>query len=116
MKEESDMTSQEAQKKVDQCENAIVAAYRSLHSQAQNTVFNVDKAASGYTSAATLLPLLISVLGLILLFTRHWYGIVFLALGIFIAVKAHGSAKITENRAKSESKSCQNTLNSNRDI
>jgi len=57
------MTSQEAQKRIDQYENAIVSAYTSLYSQAQATVLNVDKAASGYTSAATLLPLLISLMG-----------------------------------------------------
>lgn len=110
------MTSQEAQKRIDQCENAIVSAYTSLYAQAQATVMNVDKAASGYTSAATLLPLLISLIGVIMLATKHWFGIILLVAGIFIAYKAHQSAKNTENRAKNDNKILSNTLDNNRKI
>lgn len=115
------MTSQEARQQVDACEHQITGTYSNLRNAARSMGSSAAQAASSKTSTSTLLPLIISLFGLILCFASHpiWgilLGILLIIVGIVIAYNTHQSAASVQKNVEQQVGYLNNTLDSNSKI
>ena len=108
------MTLQEARQQVERCEHQITGAYKNLHEAAMNMGSSAVGAATGKTTMCTLLPLIISLLGVFLCFVVHpIFGILLIIVGIVIAYYAHKSAASVQDRVENLQKRLNSFLNKN---
>lgn len=111
------MTSQEARQQVYACENQITGTYSNLRDAARSMGSSAAQAASSKTSTSTLLPLIISLFGLILCFASHpVWGILLIIVGIVIAYNTHQSAASVQKNVEQQVGYLNNTLDSNSKI
>lgn len=102
------MTVQQAQAEITKCEQEITRAHSSLCSAARTVGTSAKECADGSKTKKTLLPLLISVIG-IFFFSSAWFlGVVLIVVGIFIAYSMNQSASSVVSKVAT----AQNTLNS----
>lgn len=102
------MTVQQAQAEITKCEQEITRAHSSLCSAARTVGTSAKECADGSKTKKTLLPLLISVIG-IFFFSSAWFlGVVLIVVGIFIAYSMNQSAGSVVSKVAT----AQNTLNS----
>lgn len=112
------MTSQEARDQLDACESQIAETYSNLQKAARNVGDNALQAASGKTTANTLLPLVISLIGIILtyVYNRSFWGTILLVVGIVISYNARGSAMSCQHMIESARDALNMTLDQNSKI
>ena len=110
------MTSQEAKQQVDACERKVVSAYDNMRSAARTVGTAAVSAAASKTTMSTLLPLIISVIGLLLFGSHPFWAIVLIVAGIWIAYSCHSSAKSIQNTVEGQQKTLNSTLDNNSKI
>lgn len=93
------MTSQEARQQLNDCESRITSTYSNLLYAARSVGSSATQAASSKTTTSTLLPLLISLFGLLLIDS---VGIIFIIAGIVIAYNAHKSAAYVQKNVETQ--------------
>lgn len=110
------MTSQEAKQQVDACERKVVSAYDNMRSAARTVGTSAVSAAASKTTMSTLLPLIISVIGLLIFGSHPFWAIVLIVAGIWIAYSCHSSAKSIQNTVEGQQKTLNSTLDNNSKI
>ena len=111
------MTSQEARQQLNACESQITGTYSNLRDAARSMGSSASQAASSKTTMSTLLPLIISLFGLILCFTSHpVWGVILIIVGIVIAYNTHQSAASVQKNVEQQVGYLNNTLDSNSKI
>lgn len=111
------MTSQEARQQLNACENQITSTYSNLCDSARSMGASTSQAASSKTITSTFLPLIISLIGLILMFaSQSFLGIVLIIVGIVSAYNSHQSAASVQKRVEQQVEYLNNTLDSNSKI
>lgn len=110
------MTSQEAKQQVDACERKVVSAYDNMRSAARTVGTSAVSAAKSKTIMSTLLPLIISIFGLLLFGSHPFWAIVLIVAGILIAYFCHSSAKPIQNTVEGQQKTLNSTLDNNSKI
>lgn len=110
------MTSQEAKQQVDACERKVVSAYDNMRSAARTVGTLAVSAAASETTMSTLLPLIISVFGLLLFGSHPFWAIVLIVAGIWIAYSSYSSAKSIQNTVEGQQKTLNSTLDNNSKI
>lgn len=108
------MTSQEARQQVDACEDQITSTYLNLRDAAKSMGLSAVQAQSSRTTIITMLPLSISLIGLILCFASHpVWGVILIIAGIFFAYSAHVPAASVQEKVEQQVGYLNNTLDSN---
>ena len=110
------MTSQEARQQLNACESQITGTYSNLRDAARSMGASASQAASRKTTMSTLLPLIISLFGLILCFASHPGGVILIIVGIVIAYNTHKSAASVQKNVDQQVGYLNNTLDSNSKI
>ncbi len=111
------MTSQEARQQVEACECQITDAYSNLRDAVRSVGSSATQAASSKTTTSTLMPLIISLFGLILCFASHpVWGILLIILGIVIAYNMYQSAASVLNMVENRQKNLNSILDDNSKI
>lgn len=111
------MTSQEARQQLDACESQITGTYSNLRDAARNMGSSAAQAASSKTTMSTLLPLIISLFGLILCSAPHpVLGVILIIVGIVIAYNTHQSAASVQKNVEQQVRYLNNRLDSNSKI
>lgn len=110
------MTSYEAKKKIDVCEQKIVSAHSGLKDRAQAVGTDAVSAAASKTTTSTLLSLIICVIGLFFLGGSTFLGILLIGGGIFVAFKVHESAQSTQRSIENGQRNLDTTINNNSKI
>ena len=111
------MTSQEARQQLNACESQITGTYSNLRDAARSMGSSASQAASSKTTMSTLLPLIISLFGLILCFPSHpVWGVILIIVGIVIAYNTHQSAASVQKNVEQQVGYLNNTLDSNSKI
>lgn len=111
------MTSQEARQQLNICESKITGTYSSLLDAARSIGSSATHTGASKTTMSTLLPLIISLYGLILCIVSHpVWGIIVIIVGIVIAYKTHKSAASVQRNIETQAGYLNNTLNSNSKI
>lgn len=110
------MTVQQAQAEINTCEQEITRAHSSLCSAARTVGSSAKECADGSKTKKTLLPLLISIIG-IFLFSSAWFlGVILIIAGIVIAYNMNQSAGSVVSKVESAQETLNNTINSNSKI
>lgn len=110
------MTSNEAKRKVETCEDQIKSAHNELKDNARTVGSSALTAAAGRTTRRTLLPLLLCLVGLIC-FSGPWFlGVLLIGFGIFLAYNLHAAAKDKEKSVESGKKALEDVINQNINI
>lgn len=108
------MTSQEARQQLNACESQITGTYSNLRDAARSMGSSTAQAASSKATMNTLLPLIISLFGLILCFaSQPVWGVTLIIVGIVIAYKTHQSAASVQKEVERQVGYLNNTLDSN---
>lgn len=95
------MTSQEAIQQLNACESQITGTYYDLCVAARSMGSSAAQAASSKTTMSTLLPLIISLCGLILCFASHpVWGVILIIVGIVITYNTHQSAASVQKKVE----------------
>ena len=111
------MTSQEARQQLDACESQITGTYSNLRDAARSMGSSAAQAASSQTTMSTLLPLIISLFGLIICFVSHpVLGVLLIIVGIVIAYETHQSAASVQKNVEQQVRYLNNRLDSNSKI
>ena len=111
------MTSQEARQQLNVCESKITGTHSSLCNTARSIGASAAQTAASKTTINTLLPLIISLLGLILCIASHpIWGIIVIIVGIIIAYNTHKSAATVQRNIETQVGYLNNALNSNSKI
>lgn len=107
------MTSQEARQQLDACESQITGTYSNLRDAARSMGSSATQAASSKTTTSTLLPLIISLFGLISCFASHpVWGVILIIVGIVIAYNTHQSAASVQKSVETQVLYLNSTLDS----
>ena len=110
------MTVQQARAEINTCEQKITRAHYSLCSAARTVGSSAKKCADGSKTKKTLLPLLISIIG-IFLFSSEWVlGVILIIAGIVIAYNMNRSAGSVVSKVESAQKTLNSTIDSNSKI
>ena len=110
------MTSNEAKQKVDECERQIVSTYNTLKDNARAVGTSAASAASSKTTANTVWPLLLCVLGFVF-FAGPWFlGLVCIISGAVIAYNLHNSAQTAQNSIENGQKNLNSIIDTNANI
>lgn len=111
------MTSQEARQQLNACENQIAGTYGNLRDAARSMGSSAVKAASGKTMRCTLLPLIISLFGIILCLVSHpvWGAVVIIA-GIVIAYSAYQATASVQSKIEDQQRNLNSVLDNNSKI
>ena len=108
------MTSQEARQQLNACESQITGTYSNLRDAARSMGSSAAQAASSKTTMSTLLPLIISLFGLILCSASHpGWGVILIIVGIVIAYNTHQSAASVQKYVEQQVGYLNDTLDSN---
>lgn len=110
------MTSHEAKQQVDACEREVVSAYDNMRSAVRTVGTSAVSAAASKTTMCTLLPLIISVIGVLLFGAHPLWAIVLIVAGIWIAYSSHSSAKSIQDKVEGQQKTLNSTLDNNSKI
>lgn len=111
------MTSQEARQQLNACESQITGTYSNLRDAARSMGSSAAQAASSQTTMSTLLPLIISLFGLIICFVSHpVLGVLLIIVGIVIAYETHQSAASVQKNVEQQVRYLNNRLDSNSKI
>lgn len=111
------MTSQEARQQVDTCERQITGTFSNLKGAARSMGSSAVQAQSSNTTTKTMLPLIISLIGLFLCIASHpVLGVLAIIAGIFFAYDAHDSAASVQKKVEEQVGYLNNTLDSNSKI
>ena len=111
------MTSQEAWQQISECEKKIKDNYSNLCNAANSMGTNVHDAALATTEKSTLLPLIISLAGLVLCFASHpFWGVILIIAGIVCAYYTHDSAASTQKAVDAQVEALRRVLNENSKI
>lgn len=111
------MTSQEARQQLNACESQITGTYSNLRDAARSMGSSAAQAASSQTTMSTLLPLIISLFGLILCFvSQPVLGVLLIIVGIVIAYETHQSAASVQKNVEQQVRYLNNRLDSNSKI
>lgn len=111
------MTSQEARQQVEACERQITDAYSNLRDAVRSVGSSTTQAASSKATTNTLLPLIISVLGIILFFSSHpVWGVLLIIAGIVIAYNIDQAEASALNMVKNRQKNLNSILDDNSKI
>lgn len=111
------MTSQEARKQVDNCEIQINEGFNNLRQAARSMGRDTVKSSSSRTVRNTLLPLIVSLIGIALcFFQEYFWGVVLILTGIAIAYGLHQNAKNAENAIVAQNNTLNKVLDSNSNI
>lgn len=108
------MTVQQAQAEINTCEQEITRAHSSLCSAARTVGSSAKECADGSKTKKTLLPLLISIIGI---FLSAWFlGVILIIAGIVIAYNMNQSAGSVVSKVESAQKTLNSTIDSNSKI
>ena len=114
------MTSQEARQQIDACERQITGAYSNLEDAARSMGEVVVEEAASNTTKKTMMPLIISLIGLILVLTQDlgagMLGVIMIIVGIVVAYNAHKSAASIQQTIENQQKNFFNILSNNSKI
>ena len=111
------MTSQEAWQQINTRESQIKEKYSNLCNAAKSMGKNVNDAAHATTEKITLLPLIISLFGLILCFVTHpFWGVILIIAGIACAYYTHQEAAKIQNAINNQVKALRKVLDENSKI
>ena len=110
------MTISEAKKQINACEQSVNTAYSSLRTNARSVGAEAMRSASNATTVKTLLPLIISVIGLFLLKASAFFAVSLIAGGIVLAYFLHKSAKDKQNKIESRKRILDSTIDANPQI
>lgn len=110
------MTVQQAQTEINKCEQDITRAHSSLCSAARTVGSSAKECADGSKTKKTLLPLLISLMG-ILFFSSAWFlGLVLIIAGIVLAYNLNQSAGSVVSKVEAAQKTLNSTIDNNSKI
>lgn len=110
------MTVQQAQAEINKCEQDITRAHSSLCSAAMSVGSSAKECADGSKTKKTLLPLLISLIG-IFCFAGAWFlGLVLIIVGIAIAYNMNQSAGKVVSKVEAAQKTLNSTIENNSKI
>ena len=110
------MTIQEAQAEINKCEQDITRAHSSLCSAAGAVGSSAKECADGSRLRRTLLPLLISLFGIIIFSTAWFWALVLIGTGIYIAYNQNQRAGGVVERVSNEQKTLDATISRNSTI
>jgi hypothetical protein len=111
------MTSEEARQQLNACESQITGTYSNLRDAARSMGASASQAASSKTLMSILLPLIISLFGVILGFASHLvWGIILITVGILIACSTYQSAASVQENVEQQVRYLNSTLDSNSGI
>lgn len=110
------MTVQQAQTEINKCEQDITRVHSSLCSAARTVGSSAKECADGSKTKKTLLPLLISLMG-ILFFSSAWFlGLVLIIAGIVLAYNLNQSASSVVSKVEAAQKTLNSTIDNNSKI
>lgn len=110
------MTVQQAQTEINKCEQDITRAHSFLCSAARTVGSSAKECADGSKTKKTLLPLLISLMG-ILFFSSAWFlGLVLIIAGIVLAYNLNQSAGSVVSKVEAAQKTLNSTIDNNSKI
>ena len=110
------MTVQQAQDEINKCEREITRAHSSLCSAARTVGSSAKECADGSKAKKTLLPLIISIIG-IFLFSSAWFlGVILIIAGIVIAYNMNQRAGSIVSNVESAQKTLNSMIDSNSKI
>ena len=92
------MTIKEAEQQIASCENEITMQHQKLVSEAKDMSAEAVRLISGSTRTKTLLPLIVSLIGILIIGSRTFLGILLIGIGVFISFKNNATAKIAKNQ------------------
>ena len=104
------MTINEAKQKINACEQRVNASYDKLRANARSVGSEAVKAASSATLIKTLVPLIISVIGLFFFRASAFVAVLLIVLGIVLSYLLHKSAKDKQNRIEERKKILDSTI------
>lgn len=110
------MTVQQAQAEINKCEQDITRAHSSLCSAARTVGSSAKKCASGSRIKKTLLPLLISLIGIFSLSSVKFWGLVLIIVGIVIAYNMNQDAGTVVGKVKTAQETLNSTIDNNSKI
>jgi hypothetical protein len=111
------MTSQEARQQVDACESQVVGTFSELKDAVRSMESSASQAQSSSTTTKTMLPLIISLVGLFLCSASHpVWGVLLIIAGIFLAYTAHDDAVSVQKNVETQVGYLNNTLDNNSKI
>lgn len=107
-------TVQDARSNISKYDKTINEGLRSLRTSVSEVGECGVRAASKKTKLCYLIPLSASLLGIILCVSGHWFwGILHIALGIFLCVKIGNAAKDVENKIISRRRDLEQRIANN---
>jgi len=110
------MTVQQAQAEINKCEQEITRAHSSLCSAARTVGSRAKECADGRKTKKTLLPLIISVIGIFFFGSAWFLGLVMIIAGIVIAYNMNQSAGSVVSKVEAAQKTLNSTIDNNSKI
>lgn len=110
------MTVQQAQAEINKCEQEITRAHSSLCSAARTVGSSAKECADGNKTKKTLLPLIISLIGIFCFGSAWFLGVVLIIVGIVIAYNMNQSAGSVVSKVESAQKTLNSTIDNNSKI
>lgn len=107
------MTIQQAQAEINKCEQEITRAHSSLCSAAKTVGSSAKQCADGSKTKKTLLPLLISLIGIFCFGSAWFLGVILIIVGIFIAYTNNLGAGIVVRKVEAAQKTLNSTIDNN---
>lgn len=111
------MTVQEARAEINRCEQEITRAHSSLCSDARSFGLRAKERANTLKIIRTLLPLIISVVGLFFIFTDSaFFGWILVVVGVFVSYKQNEDAGLDVFKVDELQKTLDSIIDSNSEI
>ena len=110
------MTAQQAQSEINKCEQDIIRAHSSLCSAARSVGANAKECADGSKTKETLLPLIITLLGIFFFSTAWFIALCMIIGGIAMAYNSNQSANSVVNEVESAQRRLNSTIDDNSKI
>lgn len=107
------MTAQQAQAEINKCEQDIIRAHSALCNAAKNVGESAKECARGGKTRKTLMPLIISLIGVFLSSFLGFFSVVLVIAGIIIAYTLNQSATAVVNNIDTAQKRLYSTIDSN---
>lgn len=110
------MTVQQAQAEINKCEQEITRAHSSLCSAARTVGSSAKECADGSKTKKTLLPLIISLIGIFCFGSAWFLGVVLIIVGIVIAYNMNQSAGSVVSKVEAAQETLNSTIDNNSKI
>ena len=94
------MTIKEAEKQIEMSEQQITASHQKLVNEVMNMSSEADRMISGSTRTKTLLPLIVSLIGVLIISSRPALGLLLICIGVYISYKSNLTGKIAKNQVR----------------